>query len=53
MLESASPVNKPHGTPIRSTKYDSDSLTDEQCQPDEVPPTGTLPQDEGGEADDN
>jgi hypothetical protein len=42
-----------HGTPIRSTKYDSDSLTDEQCQPDEVPPTGTLPQDEGGEADGN
>ena len=41
-------VNSPHG--LLSHQH-GESPTDEQGQPDEVPPTDSLPQDEGGEED--
>lgn len=41
-------VNSPHG--LLSHQH-GESPTDEQGQPDEVPPTGSLSQDEGGEED--
>ena len=41
-------VNSPHG--LLSYQH-GESPTDEQDQPDEVSPTDSLPQDEGGEED--